>query len=210
VWRPDCYRRRYVGLQSAGSIDTNHVLSAYAYYHFSGIKKTVDAAKRFRVYFDKSGLSLADGNKASTNVALAYLRKAAKSYMAVVPGAALYVDSAFDSLDEIFEAHEVEASIITQRAFNEIQAITRKGGDSLQTAGEVAAVLKKYLIDLHGLGTKAGGDVVNAMGQKYPGAKEKLDGAFDELKRLADQGGPAAQRVFNDAQLQVNIHTSVL
>jgi hypothetical protein len=136
---------------------------------------------------------------------LAYLRKAAKSYVAIVPGAGFFVDSAFDSVDEVFDAHQEEANAITQRAYDEVRAITRQNDDSLETAVKVTDVLKKYLVDLHGLGMKAGGSVINPMWEKYPAAKEKLDGAFDELRRLAEQGGPGAKRIFDDTQQQVSV-----
>lgn len=134
---------------------------------------------------------------------MAYLRRTAKSYTAIVPGAGSYVDAAFDSVDEVFDAHQEEAGAITQRTYDEIQAITRQGDDSLQTAVKVTSVLKRYLIDLHGLGMKAGGNAMSPMWEKYPAAKEKLDGAFDELRRLKEQGGPEAKRMFDDAQQQV-------
>jgi len=156
-----------------------------------------------------SAQSLLNKNNASSNVALAYLRNAAKSYVAIVPGAGIFVDSAFDSVDEVFDAHQEEASAITQRAYDEIRAITRRNDDSLETSVKVTDVLRRYLVDLHGLGMKAGGSVVNPMWEKYPGAKEKLDGAFDELRRLAEQGGPGAKRIFDDTQQHVSVPDSV-
>jgi hypothetical protein len=181
-----------------------HVL-AYSWYHFSGWKKTVDATKGIRMYLEKSQQTLADRGRTSSNVAFAYLRKAAKSYVAIVPGAESYVDSMFDSVDEVFDAHQEEASVITQRAYDEIQTITRQNNDSLQTAVDVMGVLKKYLIDLHGLGMKAGENVLSPMWDRYPAAKEKLDGAFDELRRRAENGGPAARRIFDETQQQVGM-----
>ena len=153
------------------------------------------------MYIQKSGQSLK--GKASGNAALAYLRNAAKSYVVIVPGAESYVDSAFDSVDEVFDAHQEEASVITQRAYNEVRAITQQKGDSRQTAVNVMTVLKRYLIDLHELGMKAGGDAISPMWNKYPATKEKLDGAFDEMKRLAEQGGPGAKCLFDETQRQV-------
>jgi hypothetical protein len=149
------------------------------------------------------GKALSDRSKTSSNAALAYLRRAAKSYCAIVPGAGIFVDAAFDSVDEVFEAHQEEASAITQRAYDEIRSITKQNDDSLETAVKVTDVLKKFLVDLHGLGMKAGGSVINPTLEKYPAAKKKLDGAFDELRRLAEQGGPGAKRIFDDAQQQV-------
>jgi len=169
----------------------------YSYYHFSGLKKIVDAARSFSVY-------LAGESKASSNVALAYLRKSAQSYVASVPGAGLLVDSAFDWVDEAYDAHQEEASVITQRAYDEIQSIVRNGGNSQQIGVKVAEALRKYLVDLHALCMKAGGIAISPMWDKYSAAKEKLDGAFDEMERLAAQGGPNIKRIFDDAQQQVN------
>jgi len=179
------------------------IAGAYSWYHFSGLKRTVDATKSFRTYIEISARALSNKSKTSSSAALAYLRKAAKSYVAIVPGAGFFVDAAFDSVDEVFEAHQEEASAITQRAYDEVRAITRQNDDSLETAVKVTDVLKKYLVDLHELGLKAGGSVINPMWEKYPAAKEKLDGAFDELRRLAEQGGPGAKRMFDDTQQQV-------
>lgn len=106
-------------------------VSAYSWYHFSEVKKVVDATKGIRTYLNKS---FSNPGKASSNPALAYLRGAAKSYAATVPGASLFIDSAFDSVDEIFDAHQEEASIVTQRACDELQGIVRQNGDTLKSS----------------------------------------------------------------------------
>ena len=159
-------------------------------------------------YLTKSKESFSTAGKASSNAALAYLRSAAKSYAAIVPGAGAVVDAAFNSVDEVFDAHQEEASAITQRAYDELQRVIGPGAgaadDKLETAYRVTSILKAYLFELHALGAKAGGTALAPMWEKYPGAREKIDGTFGEMKRVAEASGPGAKKVLMDTQQQVS------
>jgi len=184
------------------------VAGGYTWYHFSGVKQAVDATKGMRTYLSKSKESFSNGGKASSNFALAYLRSAAKIYASLVPGAGAVVDAAFNSVDEVFDAHQEEASLITQRAYDELQLVIRPSDasnvdDRLQTAFRVISILKAYLLELQSLGTKAGGTALAPVWDKYPGAKEKVDGAFGEMRRLAESSGPGAAKMLADTQQQV-------
>ncbi|KZP34266.1 hypothetical protein FIBSPDRAFT_1035342 [Athelia psychrophila] len=184
------------------------VAGGYTWYHFSGVKKAVDATKGMRTYLSKSKESFSNEGKASSNIALAYLRSAAKSYAGLVPGAGAFVDAAFNSVDEVFDAHQEEASLITQRAYDELQIVIHpsdasNADDKLEIAFRVISILKVYLLELHNLGTKVGGTALAPMWEKYPGAKEKVEGAFGEMKRLAESSGPGATKVLADTQRQV-------
>ncbi|KAF7977760.1 hypothetical protein HWV62_40655 [Athelia sp. TMB] len=182
------------------------VAGGYTWYHFSGVKQAVDATRGMTTYLAKSKESLSTAGKASSNAALAYLRGAAKSYAAIVPGAGAVVDAAFNSVDEVFDAHQEEASAITQRAYEELQRVIGPGAgaadDKLETAYRVTGILKAYLFELHALGAKAGGTALAPVWERYPGAREKIDGAFGEMKRVAEASGPGAKKVLMDTQQQ--------
>jgi hypothetical protein len=130
------------------------------------------------MYLEKSKKSITA--RTSSNTALAYLssrryRGAANSYVAIVPGAGSYVDSAFDSVDEVFEAHQDEANVITQKG---IHTVIRQNGedDSLQTAIDILSVFKRYwyFIELHKLGVKAGGHALAPVWEKYLEAMDSI------------------------------------
>jgi hypothetical protein len=181
-------------------------LAAYSWYHISGLKKNVEAAQNIKMYLEKSKESITARTKTSGNAALAYLRGAAKSYVAIVPGAGSYIDSAFDSVGEVFAAHQEEANAITQKAYDDIHTVIRQNGgdDTLQTAIDVLSIFKRYFIELHGIGVKAGGHALAPVWEKYPEAMDSISRALGEMKRVAEHGGPAAKRAFDDAQQQVS------
>lgn len=188
-----------------------HYWPGYTWYHFSGIKQAVDATQGMRSYISKSQESVSNvskAGKASSNAALAYLRTVAKSYAALVPGAGQFIDAAFNSVDEVFDAHQEEASLITQRAYDELQLVIHpsdpsKAEDKLEIAFQVTSILKAYLFELHVLGTKAGGSAMAPIWEKYPGAKEKLEGTLGDMKHLAESSGPGAKKIFEDTQQHV-------
>jgi hypothetical protein len=96
--------------------------TGYTYYHFSGIKRAVDASKEIRAYLERTKQAVA--NKAPSE-AWKSLRNLAKSYGALVPGSAIAIDWAFDSVEPVFEEHRPEAVTILTKAQQEIDDIMK-------------------------------------------------------------------------------------
>jgi len=93
------------------------ILAGYTAYQFSDAKKAVDAARKTASYAQQARDKISDSvqatiNDGKPNEALAYLRKVAQSYVAMIPGASSYIDATFDSFDKLAETHgpEVEKS----------------------------------------------------------------------------------------------------
>lgn len=177
----------------------------YTWYHFSNVKKAVDAAQRAKFFLQETKQSLLD--KKNSNKALLYLRKVAKSYVAIVPGADMFVDQAFDSVDEIVDAHAEEATAITNSAYAEIQDIMKNGGEeqSLAKAIRVMDVLKRRLGEIQALGVKVGGDTLGPLLEKFPEVRGKIGAELEELQNLAKDRGPDARRIWSDTQQQVSL-----
>jgi len=79
------------------------------------------------------------------NEALQWLRNAAQSYAAFIPGAKGYVDSAFDDLDAIREKHGDEVDKIVREAYDDMRNVLGNGDVSLVTAHKTWEVLSKHM-----------------------------------------------------------------
>lgn len=159
----------------------------YTWYHFSGLKKVVDAKNRAKVYLQETRQSLSEKHNPSR--ALVYLRKVAKTYVTPLPGAEVLVDEAFDSVDHIVETHDEEANLILTKAYQEIRDAIRLNGDqrSVTTAIQVMGVLKRRLSELQALGTKVGGDTLGPLWERFPDTQIGL--GIGELLNLARSVG---------------------
>jgi hypothetical protein len=146
-------------------------------------------------------------DRGNSNKALIYLRKVAKSYVTILPGADSFVDQAFDSVDEIVDAHAEEVNAITNTAYKEIQEILKQGGEeqNLAKAIKVMDVLRRRLGEIQALGVKAGGDALGPVWKKFPDVKGKIGAELEELQTLAKKQGPDAKKILNDAQQQVGL-----
>lgn len=183
-------------------------LVGYTWYHFSGLKTAVQTSHQVKTYFENARdtvVEKARKNTGSASDALAYLRSVAKSYSSFVPGASSYVDSTFDSLDELQETHGEEMNKILKGATDELTKVVQDGGADAATAAKVYEVLRRRVAELQELGVKVGGDILDM----YPQAKEALGGGYEQLKKLSESGGPEAKKIFDDTTSQVRLQSRI-
>jgi len=182
------------------------VLAGYTYYHFSGAKRAVDAAKATKAYFEQATQAIKEKAPRNPNEAVSFLRSVAKSYLAVVPGATTYVDSAFDSLEELKETHGEEVNKILTEAYNNVQEIIKdakgKGAD-LETAKRVWEVLGTSVMQLRELSKKAGVDAFSKLEEKHPQVAKTLGSGYRNLKDLAETSGPEAKKLYDETTQQL-------
>ncbi|KAJ3786326.1 hypothetical protein GGU10DRAFT_174974 [Lentinula aff. detonsa] len=164
--------------------------AGYTYYHFSGLKRVVDASKQLRVYLEQTKQSVVNKHP---NEALNYLRQLVKSYVAVVPGSGFAVDKLFDSVGEIIEEHQKEASEILANAQAEVEGIVKQKDQLTNTelAARIMAVVGKHMNEIGKLGAKAGGPVLQPVIDRLPEKvdfTEKVDQSVGMLKTFFDKG----------------------
>ncbi|KDQ57699.1 hypothetical protein JAAARDRAFT_207184 [Jaapia argillacea MUCL 33604] len=176
----------------------------YVWYRSSGLNRLAEAAKTTQTYLDQAQQVVVEKAK-NPSEALSYLRNVSKSYLGLVPGLAPYIDSTFDSFDELAEKHGDEVNAIARRGYDEIQAIVKERGKKadLETATKVMGVIQRQSRELQELAKKAGQDVFEPILEKHPEIKEKLGGGYQQLRDLAEKQGPEAQRIYDDTKKQV-------
>ena len=93
-------------------------------------------------------------DKPAPNVALQYLHKAAKAYLAYIPGAGLVVDLAFRHLDAVVDQHAEQATVYVKQAYSDFLRIVQHGKNKHEshTALEVLALCKRLAEDIGALG----------------------------------------------------------
>ncbi|KZT41528.1 hypothetical protein SISSUDRAFT_981752, partial [Sistotremastrum suecicum HHB10207 ss-3] len=186
------------GLAGGGVV----LLGGYTYYHMSGVKTVVDNAKAFKSTVVDAKNKMME-KAPEPGVVMQYLRSTAKSYAAFVPGAGQYVDSSFDALDQLQETHGEEVNKITTSAYNELRDISNQGSLDAETAQKVFAILKKHILQLQDLASRAGADILGPILEKHPEIKEKIGGSYSDLKELAAKRGPEAKKIYDDAIKQI-------
>lgn len=154
------------------------IIAGYTWYHFSPIKGYVETAKKVKVTAQAAGKSLAQRIPAH---ALVYLRNVSKAYVAVIPGAEIFVDSTFDCLEEVVNGNSEEASAIVLQTLQEVQSVVNTKQEGLPAATEIVTILKKHLGELHVVG-RMGSDTVGSWLEKVPGVGQKLE----ELRAQAE------------------------
>ncbi|KAG9073912.1 hypothetical protein FRC06_011075, partial [Ceratobasidium sp. 370] len=129
------------GLAGGGVV----LVGGYLWYQLSGLKTAVDTSKRLSSTIT-SVKNQAVQSLPEPNEAIQYLRHAAKSYTVLVPGAAKYIDSVFDTIDELHDTHRDEVDKIINGAYTDIKKIVnqRKSMD-LDGAFAVLGVLRQRL-----------------------------------------------------------------
>ena len=164
-------------------------LGGYGYYHFSGAKTMVNTAHQTKQYFEAAQKRLSD-SAPEPNEALKWLRQTATSYAAFIPGAKSYVDSAFNDLDAIQAKHGDEVDQVVRKAYDEIKAVTKDKGMSVETATQVWEILQHRLQQIGDLAGDAAQDILN----NHPELQAKVGGNLEQLKSLGDKYGPDAKK----------------
>jgi hypothetical protein len=156
----------------------------------------VATAKEAQVFLEQTKINLGKHSRKSTMKALETLRTATKGYVAFIPGAGLFVDHAFDSVDSIVDKHAEEANDIIYKAYLELMDVLKEQNFAVNmgTSLEVLGVLRRLLRRLQMLGVKAGGDVVSpVLGNTLDGLKEKF--SLDEVRRVGSGGMEALGKI---------------
>ncbi len=93
-------------------------------------------------------------DKPAPDVAFQYLRKAAKEYLAHIPGSGVVIDLTFNHLDAIIEQHREQATEHLKQAYSDFLRIVQHGKNKHEshTTLEVLAVCKRLAEDIGGLG----------------------------------------------------------
>ena len=161
----------------------------YLFYRQSGARELVIATKTTKDYAKQASQKLKE-NTPEPNEALQWLRNAAQSYAAFIPGAKGYVDSAFDDLDAIRSKHGEEVDNIVREAYEELRGIAKNGELSLLTAQKAWNVIVEHLGRIGDLA----GDAAQQIMDNHPQLKEKVGGNLDKLKEMGQNYGPEAKK----------------
>lgn len=164
-------------------------IGGYAFYHFSGAKSLIDTARQTRQYIDSASQKFKD-SAPEPNEALEWLRQTSTSYVAFIPGAKGYVDSAFNDLDTIRGKHGDKVDKIIKDAYTELKDLSQDKGMTLESAEKAWAILQKHLKSIGDLAGDAASDVLD----NHPEIKSKVGKDLDRLKQLGDRYGPEAQK----------------
>lgn len=122
------------------------------------------------------------------------------------------VDAAFDTLDELHDTHGEELNKIIQGAYEDVAGILRDaqksgapagGALDAATASKLMSVIGKRVSELNELGKKAGSDAFGKLEENYPMIAQTIGTSYDELKGLAQRGGPEAKKLVEDSIAQV-------
>jgi phosphate uptake regulator len=161
----------------------------YIFYRTSGARDVVMATKTTKDYVNSATKKIKETTP-EPNEALQWLRNAAQSYAAFIPGAKGYVDSAFDDLDSIREKHGDEVDKIVREAYDEMRNVLGNGDVSLVTAHRTWEVISKHMSRIADLA----GDSAQQIMDNHPALKEKVGGNWDKLKEYGDKYGPEAKK----------------
>ncbi|KAF3003742.1 hypothetical protein E8E13_009531 [Curvularia kusanoi] len=165
------------------------VTVGYIFYRQSGAHEVVQASKKTKEYVNATTQKIKE-NTPEPNEALEWLRNAAQSYAAFIPGAKGYVDAAFNDLDAVRAKHGDEVDAIVREAYGELRDVLKGGDISVFTAQKAWQVLVKHLGRIADLS----GDAAQQIMDNHPKLKEKVGGNLDTLKQLGDQYGPEAKK----------------
>lgn len=186
--------------------------TGYGWYHFSDVKKFVDSMKSvkdsMKDYYGGAKDSLKKTASKPPNEVLNYVRDLAKPYVALIPGGQKAVNEAFDAVQDIIDTHGDEVNDILDATRNELQEAL-KGQDtfSAATGMKVAGIMQVRLGQLSDIAQKAGEKGIKSLSEKYPQVSEKLGGAYEHMRKLAEKAGPEAQKIVDDTTKQVIVTT---
>ena len=183
----------------AASGATAALVVGYIFYRTSGARELVVATKTTKDYVNTATRKIKEQTP-EPNEALQWLRNAAQSYAAFIPGAKTYVDSAFDDLDAIREKHGDEVDNIVREAYEDMREVLNKGDMSLVTAHKTWDIITKHMSRIADLA----GDASQQIMDNHPELKKKLGGNFDKLKEYGDQYGPEAKKEVDRTWKQIS------
>jgi hypothetical protein len=106
----------------------------------------------------------------------------AKSYVAGIPGAGILVDTAFDQVEGIVDAHRDEARAILKTAMEDIQnAVKAHGADPQAAAWDVLIILRDKLGQIQASASEAGQNRVGPLFENFHGFREHANQRIPEV-----------------------------
>jgi len=118
--------------------------AGYTWYHFSGVRKTVDRIQAAIVFLDQARDNLSKRKQPSQ--VLWFLRSAVKSYL-TFPGSNFVVDQIFDAVDSKVDAHADEANALIATAYTQIRDLIQQDGGKIHTV-QILGVLRNLTKEL--------------------------------------------------------------
>ncbi len=177
---------------------TAALVVGYTFYRWSGARDVVVASKTTKDYVNAATKKIKEQTP-EPNEALQWLRNAAQSYAAFIPGAKGYVDSAFNDLDAIREKHGDEVDKIVNEAYEDMRKVLSNGDVSLVTAHKTWDIITKHMARIADLA----GDASQQIMDNHPELKEKLGGNYDKLKEYGDKYGPEVKKEIDQTWKEV-------
>lgn len=172
-------------------------LIGYTWYRLSGAKSAVDSLHSTRQYIDHAFKQTTD-NAPKPSEAVQWLRQTVTGYTQFIPGANHYVDTAFQDIEKVQDKHGDEVNNIIKEAYDELKDVT-KAGVSMEAAVQAWSVLQKAMKKIGHLAGDAAEDILD----NHPQLKDQVGGQYKQLRQMANQYGPEAQKQFDDTYKQV-------
>lgn len=171
------------------------IVQGYAWYYFSGVRKTVDRIQEAIFYLDQARDNLSKRKLPSQVLWL--LRRAVKSYLAF-PGSNFVVDQVFDAVDDKVDAHADEANALIATAYTQIRDLIQQDGGKhvTQHTVQILGVLRNLKKQLQSEG----------LAEKYE-VKERVNEASTAAAALLDVTKAKIQdsKLFGQLQQKVRL-----
>lgn len=135
-----------------------------------------------------------------TDEVIKALKEVADRYSPWIPGGREFVENAFKDLERVREKHETEVNEIVRGTYEELRDVSTRKGTSLETVNETWYILSRRLEELSSLA----GDVAEQILDSHPEMRDRLDGSFEQLRRLGDRLGPGAKREVDETFCEVS------
>lgn len=159
------------------------IVGAYAWYHFSGLKKIVSTSTSIHGSIKSAHASFA--KKAQSSAVLGHLRSLTKSYAAIYPGGATLVDKAFDSFDVLAATHAEKVDEIAANAYADLSEIALSSDSNDVKIRKGASIVRRASSELLVLGEHVRHHALDSAFENHPEIKEMLEDRYNSLVSLA-------------------------
>lgn len=173
------------------------LFGGYLWYYFSGAKSVVNTVHTTKSYVDTAFKKTAE-KVPEPNQAVQWLRDTVTTYTKMIPGASVYVDSAFDDLDKVREKHGDEVDKIIRDTYGELKDVT-KAGFSVEAFSKGWDVIQNCFKRISALAADAAEDILD----NHPQLKDKVGGNIGQLKQMGKDYGPEAKAKVDETWQQV-------
>lgn len=182
------------------------LLGGFAWYHFSGTRQVVNAARdtvsKAQELKDKVKDAAGDaaGSAATT---VTYLRSATAT---LIPGSAPFLGKIFDQIEQISKEHGDDVKKIFDETYKDFEKLAKQGGVDAQTASKAVEILQKRVQELQELAASAGGDVYNKLVSENPKLKEQISEQYDKLKEAVEKAKekkPEAEKLLKETSSEL-------